>query len=413
MTEAVLRLPRLGETMDQGVLVAWAVAPGESYLRGDTLLEVETDKTVAEVPALSDGRLVETLVDPGAVLEVGTPIARVDVAAADAAALADAGEDRPRREPHAAASVAQPPGALDAPAAHAGRPRATPVARRLAARDGTDLSRLTGTGRRGRIEGRDVRAAAQRPKPGTIALEVAGPSDAPPLVFLHGFAADRSVWAGLAAAMVRAGRRTVTLDLPGHGATTAEAAMPEALADGLAPALAEAIGDAPQHLVAHSLGAVPALALASARMPASLTLIAPVGLTLGIDAGFLRGLARAKSPGEVAHLLERMTDGPLPLSPELIAATARTLAADRVSALADALAGPAGQTVTLRADLARLAERCPVRLILGHRDRIIPWEEALTVSPRIAVHHLPRAGHMPQWEALAEVTAILTAATEG
>jgi pyruvate dehydrogenase E2 component (dihydrolipoamide acetyltransferase) len=80
----------------------------------------------------------------------------------------------------------------------------------------------------------------------------------------------------------------------------------------------------------------------------------------------------------------------------------------RLTGLAEALLGGSGQAVSIRADLARLAERIPVRLILGGRDRILDWRDALDVSPRIAIHHLPRAGHSPHWEALPDVAAIIT-----
>ena len=60
-----LLMPRLGETMEEGKIISWMVKLGEDYARGASLLEVETDKTVAEFPALVPGRLVETLVAGG------------------------------------------------------------------------------------------------------------------------------------------------------------------------------------------------------------------------------------------------------------------------------------------------------------------------------------------------------------
>src|SRR5690606_38315680 len=81
---ATLLMPRLGETMEEGTIVRWLVAPGAAYARGDALLEIETDKTVAEVPALSDGRLVEQLVAEGARVAVGAPIATVEGEVEDA-----------------------------------------------------------------------------------------------------------------------------------------------------------------------------------------------------------------------------------------------------------------------------------------------------------------------------------------
>jgi pyruvate dehydrogenase E2 component (dihydrolipoamide acetyltransferase) len=294
------------------------------------------------------------------------------------------------------------------------RPRATPLARRIARQRGIALSTLRGTGRRGRIERRDVEAAgagaALARQPG-LAWREAGPANGAPVLFLHGFGADHAAWAGLMAVMAKGGSRAIAVDLPGHGETPIEAAGVADLAPPLADFVRSVAGSAPLHLVAHSMGAVPAVDFALRFPTASLSLIAPVGLGPTIDAGFLRGLARARAPGEVAHLLDRLTDGPNGLSAAAIAGIAAALAQGRLAGLAESLVGETGQAVSLRADLARLAERMPVHLILGHRDRILDWRESLDVSARIAVHHLPRAGHMPQWEALADVAAILERVT--
>ena len=64
--------------MDSGTIASWTVAQGESFARGDTLLELETDKTLVEYPALGSGRLVETLVAEGDVVDVGDPIAIIE-----------------------------------------------------------------------------------------------------------------------------------------------------------------------------------------------------------------------------------------------------------------------------------------------------------------------------------------------
>ena len=78
MITLTLAMPRLGETMDSGTIASWNVAQGESFERGDTLLELETDKTLVEYPALGSGRLVETLVAEGEVVDVGDPIAIIE-----------------------------------------------------------------------------------------------------------------------------------------------------------------------------------------------------------------------------------------------------------------------------------------------------------------------------------------------
>ena len=59
MMEKTLTLPRLGETMEEGTVLAWSKISGEEYDRGDILLELETDKMVVEVPALEDGKILE------------------------------------------------------------------------------------------------------------------------------------------------------------------------------------------------------------------------------------------------------------------------------------------------------------------------------------------------------------------
>ena len=76
-TETSLRLPRLGETMDEARIVSWLIEPGCEFGRGDILLEVETDKAVVEVPALRAGRLVATLAQEGETVQVGAVIAKV------------------------------------------------------------------------------------------------------------------------------------------------------------------------------------------------------------------------------------------------------------------------------------------------------------------------------------------------
>ncbi|MEM1428698.1 MAG: alpha/beta fold hydrolase [Pseudomonadota bacterium] len=417
----VLKMPRLGETMEEGRIVAWLVAEGATFARGDVLLEVETDKTVVEVPALGVGTLVEHLVAPGDAVGLGADLARLAIDGPDWTVDAAAPDGPAQAAPaSAAASEAQP--SANAPSRSEGqvtgappeatphpRRRATPLARRLARQRGIDLAGLRGTGRRGRIEASDVPGAPQ--DAGARPMVPPSGGQAAPLLLLHGFAADRTVWAGLSARLSHAGRQVVAPDLPGHGANPCEAQTAGDLFSGLEEALDQNTEGAAPHVVAHSMGALPAIALAERAPVASLTLIAPLGLSHAVDATFIRGLADPGSAGEVEHLLGRMVAGRLPLSPQGIDDLFAELSRGRLVALAEALLGRRGQAVSLRAPLARLADRLPVRLILGHRDAIVPWEAALDVSPRIAIHHMPGVGHVPHWEAPDEVLAILLAAS--
>ena len=71
MMEKTLTLPRLGETMEEGTVLAWSKISGEEYDRGDILLELETDKMVVEVPALEDGKILEIWRKKGRWLPLG------------------------------------------------------------------------------------------------------------------------------------------------------------------------------------------------------------------------------------------------------------------------------------------------------------------------------------------------------
>lgn len=415
MTIGTLKMPRMGETMEEGRLVDWLVKPGQAFKRGQDILEVETDKTIVEFPALGDGTVVETLVEIGDTVSVGTPIARIDVGEGpnwtdDGSDAGDAVEETAEPEPPAALADAGEAQALAATPGD-GPVRATPVARRIARQRGIDLETLTGTGRRGRIEREDVEAAGTtsddtRQVAGVTCLEK-GPTTGTPVLLLHGFGADHLAWGGVQSRLSGKGRRTLSVDLPGHGTTGHEARGPEELHPPLARALND-LAPGPLHIVAHSMGAIAAVRLARMREVRSLTLIAPAGLGHSIDAQFVRGLAAATSAGEISHLLDRVTEGPHGLSPAMLDRIHRDLSRRHLTDLAEALIGGTGQAVSIRADLAELAERMPVHLILGHRDRILDWREMLDVSPRIAIHHMPRAGHSPHWDALADVAAIIT-----
>lgn len=405
-----LAMPRLGETMEQGTVVAWLVEEGAAFARGDVLLEVETDKTVVEVPALGAGRLLSISVPAGEVASVGGALAIIEPKG-NTDWLEDVAEEKPGEARDDRSAPPPPAGpARDDPAGTLAR--ATPPARLAARRAGIDLSDLRGSGRRGRVELHDVNAYRD-PSPDRavrfhegIAWQVEGPQDGPPIVMLHGFAADMSTWAVMATRLARDGARVLRVDLPGHGATRLEATDPDALSEGLADLLENQCAVAP-HVVAHSLGAVPAVAVALAGHAGALTLVAPAGLGIAIDAEFVRGMATPASVGQIDHFLARLSDDANPLSVSALAALHAELSRGRLVRLAAAITSDHGQTVNLRDGLRTLAARMPVRIVVGHRDRILAWHEAQNVDPRIAVHHLPRAGHMPHWDDPAAVAAIL------
>jgi len=83
-------MPSLGADMERGKIVEWLVKPGDYVRRGDLVAVVDTDKTVMDVESFQEGVVAELLVDPGATVPIGTPLARITPTVyLDAAADAD------------------------------------------------------------------------------------------------------------------------------------------------------------------------------------------------------------------------------------------------------------------------------------------------------------------------------------
>lgn len=424
MASRVLTMPRLGETMDEGRIAGWLKRPGEDFARGEAILEIETDKTIAEFPALQPGRLVEILCDEGEMVAVGAPIARIEAEGAAPEEPQPAPQTPPGqgdgRSLVASADLAWP--SLPPPPGE-GRRRATPLARRLARQRGVDLATLAGRGPRGRIEKEDVLAAAVGRAPedapqalsfadlpqGRMAYAAAGPADGPVALLLHGFAGDHATWAATVNDLARAGLRVLAPDLPGHGATGIEAATPADLGAPLADFLRASGAAGPIDIVAHSLGGVAAIALVRAmgERISGLTLLAPVGLGLEIDTTFVQGMAAASAPGEVAHLLRRVALRDQALSAEALDRIAAASGRGRLAALAGRIAGQGGQRLCVLPDLAEISQQLPVRVVFGLEDRILPWRQVAALPPAVAIHLIGAAGHMPHWDRPREVAALL------
>ena len=165
-----LNMPQMGYDMQEGTLVRWLKAVGDEVSLGDPVAEIETDKAVVEFESTAEGVLLELLVEEGTTVAVGEVIALVgaageDVAVEDSPAV-DAVEPEEASEPDDSEEEAvpmereEPPQtAIPLPASASGI-RVSPVARRLAAERGIDLTTIEGTGPGGRILREDVIAAA-------------------------------------------------------------------------------------------------------------------------------------------------------------------------------------------------------------------------------------------------------------
>ncbi len=193
----LLRMPEVAAGSAEAVLQEWSVAENETFSADDALATIETDKAVVEVEAESAGVILRTLVEAGASVAVGDPIAVVgepgeDVPDVDAllaeAGVGDGGSatagdgaaqatDAPeRRSTPETPERPETPETTDvepssAPAGAGSRLFISPLARRLANEAGLDPSQLVGTGPKGRIRKRDVEAA--------LAGGAAAPTDRP------------------------------------------------------------------------------------------------------------------------------------------------------------------------------------------------------------------------------------------
>jgi pyruvate dehydrogenase E2 component (dihydrolipoyllysine-residue acetyltransferase) len=199
-------MPRLSDSMEEGTILKWLKADGDEIARGDELVEIETDKATMTYEADTAGTLA-IVAQEGETLPIGQVIARIgDAGEAPAAAEAPAqatqqaeasGNGAPSEAPAAPApaATAEPPAAAPAPEpapapaapsaeGNGGRPKASPVARRIAREQGIDLSTLQGTGPGGRIVKADVEAAASGGAPAAAsapapAAEPAAPAAEP------------------------------------------------------------------------------------------------------------------------------------------------------------------------------------------------------------------------------------------
>jgi pyruvate dehydrogenase E2 component (dihydrolipoyllysine-residue acetyltransferase) len=170
-------MPRLSDSMEEGTILQWLKKVGDDVAVGDELVEIETDKANMAYEADIAGTLSEILVQEGETVAIGTPIARVggsetssqdgEGSSASSAGPVAAGDPPPPAVAKASSGAVPPtaPPAEEAinaaPASNGGgRPKASPIARRLAQERELDLTQLEGSGPGGRIVKADVEQAA-------------------------------------------------------------------------------------------------------------------------------------------------------------------------------------------------------------------------------------------------------------
>ena len=174
----VIYMPKLSDTMTEGVVAEWNKNIGDEVSEGEVLAEIETDKATMEFESFYDGVLLHIGVEKGQTAPVNSLLAVIGEKGEDVAKiLADAEKETPKEDekeeaptkeevkaapspvPAAKpAAVATPPPAPAKPAVveSNGRVFASPLAKKMAAEKGIDLSNVNGTGENGRIVKRDI-----------------------------------------------------------------------------------------------------------------------------------------------------------------------------------------------------------------------------------------------------------------
>lgn len=157
----VIRMPKMSDTMTEGVIQSWLKKVGDDIKPGDVLAEVETDKATMELENYVKGTLLHIGIPAGGTVPVDAVIAIVGQKGEDISALltdapaAPSAPATPAAEPEKNTSTAAPAN-IPAPEVTDSRVKASPLAKKLAQEKGIDISRVAGSGDAGRIVKKDI-----------------------------------------------------------------------------------------------------------------------------------------------------------------------------------------------------------------------------------------------------------------
>ena len=359
LIEAVT-VPKWGMTMTEGKITQWMVGEGDTIVRGQEILEIETTKVTNVVESAASGTLRRIVLEEGTTAPVG----------ALAGVITDDAATQDEIEAFIA-SYADRMGVGEEGGGNAIAPRSVAVGG------------------------------------GTVNLLEAGEGDKDIVLFLHGFGGDLTTWLFNQPEIAQT-MRTIAVDLPGHGNST-PITGPDVLS-GITSAVLGSIPDVAAtriHVVAHSFGGAVAASIA-AREPsriASVTLIAPIGLGKEISRDFLIDFIAAERRRPLQGVLERLFADPSKITNDMVEGTLRFKRLEGVSEalteIAGVIANEAGQVQAISETLSALS--CPVLLIWGQDDQIVPLPRREDLPANVELRVIPSVGHMPQMEASSTV----------
>lgn len=232
-----------------------------------------------------------------------------------------------------------------------------------------------------------------------------------PVVLLHGFGGDALSWTNIQTGLSRH-VRSLALDLPGHGKATEWPRIGHAGLSAKAVTATLDMLELPKvHLVGHSMGGAIA-ALIALRAPeriASLTLLSPGGFGEEINHRLLRRYASAREEGEIQILLEQFFGWESVIPRKLAAHIAESRqvpgAIEALETIVEAIIDGERQKTLPRAELGDLD--CPVKVVWGTQDRVLPTRQAHRLPGTIAAHVFERVGHMLQLEIPRQISRLI------
>jgi pyruvate dehydrogenase E2 component (dihydrolipoamide acetyltransferase) len=361
-------MPKWGLAMQEGMVAAWHVNPGDTIAKGQEIMDIETSKIANVYESLATGKLRRRLVEAGETVAVGALLGVVaDEKVSDAEIDAFVQDFQEKfKEQLAAQATAKGP-----------EPETVEVG------------------------GRRLRYLA------------AGEGAGDPVLFLHGYGGDLNNWMFNQPAVAEQ-RASYALDLPGHGGSSKD--VGEATIPSLATAVlgfmdAKEIGRA--HLVGHSMGGAVALELALSHPDrvASATLVCPAGLGPDISMDYINGFIEANRRKKMEPVLQMLVHDPGMVTGDMIEDVLKFKRLDGVDAalkkLRDTLF-PGGRQGHLLRD--RIGEaKVPVRVVWGREDRIVPAAHGQGLPGSVQVTVLDHAGHLAHMEKAKEVNELVLA----
>lgn len=188
-------MPRLSDTMEQGTVVKWHVKKGDAVNQGDMIADIETDKATMELEAFDSGTVAKLAASEGQRIAVGETIMviaedgeSVETAAASAPGTPapragsdpDTGSESRSSQNRSSQTAVTEPASPDTPRSNGVRVHASPLARKIAAERGIDLTSIRGTGPGGRVTRKDVETAHEGAAPGAPAPRAGSDSETGP-----------------------------------------------------------------------------------------------------------------------------------------------------------------------------------------------------------------------------------------